>query len=152
MLNHVWLFVTPWAIYCLPVSSVHGIFQARILKWVAISFPRGSSQPRDQTHVSHIAGRRLYIHKWFCTDWPIYFETIYFHISCLFCPNPWEEEPWVIHWIPSTQWKALEKEMATHSSILAWRISWAEEPGGLQSLGSQRVGQDWVTNSQWEVW
>ena len=36
----------------------------------------------------------------------------------------------------------LEKEMATHSSILAWRIPWAEEPGGLQSTGSQRVGHD----------
>ena len=34
----------------------------------------------------------------------------------------------------------LEKEMATHSSILAWRIPWTEEPGRLQSLGSQRVG------------
>ena len=37
---------------------------------------------------------------------------------------------------------ALEKEMATHSSILAWRIPWTEEPGGLQSMGSQRVGHD----------
>ena len=36
----------------------------------------------------------------------------------------------------------LEKEMATHSSILAWRIPRTEEPGGLQSTGSQRVGQD----------
>ena len=36
----------------------------------------------------------------------------------------------------------LEKEMATHSSILDWRIPWAEEPGGLQSTGSQRVGHD----------
>ena len=36
----------------------------------------------------------------------------------------------------------LEKEMTTHSSILAWRISWPEEPGGLQSMGSQRVGHD----------
>ena len=34
----------------------------------------------------------------------------------------------------------MEKEMATHSSILAWRIPWTEEPGGLQSMGSQRVG------------
>ena len=39
----------------------------------------------------------------------------------------------------------LEKEMATHSSILAWRIPWTEEPGGLQSMGSERVGHDWVT-------
>ena len=36
----------------------------------------------------------------------------------------------------------LEKEMATHSSILAWKISWTEEPGGLQSMGSQRVRHD----------
>ena len=36
----------------------------------------------------------------------------------------------------------LEKEMATHSSILAWEIPWTEEPGGLQSMGSQRVGHD----------
>ena len=36
----------------------------------------------------------------------------------------------------------LEKEMATHSSIHAWRIPWTEEPGGLQSMGLQRVGYD----------
>ena len=36
----------------------------------------------------------------------------------------------------------LEKEMATHSSILAWKILWVEEPGRLQSMGSQRVGHD----------
>ena len=36
----------------------------------------------------------------------------------------------------------LEKGMATHSGILAWRIPWTEEPGGLQSMGSQRVGQN----------
>ena len=35
-----------------------------------------------------------------------------------------------------------EEEMATHSSILAWRIPWTEEPGGLQSMGSQRVGHN----------
>ena len=42
-------------------------------------------------------------------------------------------------WVPSLgQEDALEKEMATHSSILAWRIPWTEEPGGLQSTGSQK--------------
>ena len=40
----------------------------------------------------------------------------------------------------------LEKEMATHSSILAWKIPWTEEPGGLQSMGSQRVRHCWVTS------
>ena len=40
----------------------------------------------------------------------------------------------------------MEKEMATHSSILAWNIPWMEEPGRLQSMGSQRVGHDWATS------
>ena len=45
----------------------------------------------------------------------------------------------------------LEKEMATHSSILAWRIPWTEKPGGLQSTGSQRVGHDWATELNWVI-
>ena len=46
-------------------------------------------------------------------------------------------------WVRSLGWEdPLEKEMATHSSILAWRIPWTEEPGGLQSTGSQGVGHD----------
>ena len=46
-------------------------------------------------------------------------------------------------WVQSLgQEDPLEKEMAPHSSILAWRIPWAEEPGGLQSMGLQRVGHD----------
>ena len=39
-----------------------------------------------------------------------------------------------------------EKAMATHSSTLAWKVPWMEEPGGLQSMGSQRVGHDWATS------
>ena len=39
---------------------------------------------------------------------------------------------------------SLEEGVATHSSILAWRIPWTEEPGGLQSMGFQRVGRDWA--------
>ena len=42
----------------------------------------------------------------------------------------------------------LEKEMPTHSSILAWEISWTEEPGGLQSMGSQRVRHNLATKQQ----
>ena len=46
-------------------------------------------------------------------------------------------------WVRSLGWEnPLEKEMATHSSIVAWRILWTEEPGGLQSVGSQRIGHD----------
>ena len=52
-------------------------------------------------------------------------------------PAMWET------WVQSLGWEdPLEKEMATHSSILAWRIPWTEEPVGLQSMGSQRVGHD----------
>ena len=42
----------------------------------------------------------------------------------------------------------LEKEMATHSSVLAWKIPWTEEPGGLQSMGSQRFRHDWSDGAQ----
>ena len=41
----------------------------------------------------------------------------------------------------------LEQKLATHSSIIAWRISWTEEAGGLQSTGCQRVEYDWVTHT-----
>ena len=52
---------------------------------------------------------------------------------------PAMQETWVLS---LGQEDPLEKGLATHSSILAWRIPWTEEPGGLQSMGSQRVGQD----------
>ena len=52
-------------------------------------------------------------------------------------PAMWET------WVRSLGWEdPLEKEMETHSSIPAWRTSWTEEPGGLQSMGSQRVGHN----------
>ena len=45
--------------------------------------------------------------------------------------------------VQSLSWEdTLENEMATHTSILAWKIPWTEEPSGLQSMGSQRVGHD----------
>ena len=56
LLSHVWLFCDPME-YSPPGSSVHGISQARILEWLAISSSRGSSRPRDQTWVSCTAGR-----------------------------------------------------------------------------------------------
>ena len=56
-------------------------------------------------------------------------------------PAMWETWVWSLGWEDP-----LEKEMATHSSILAWRIPWTEKPGGLQSMGSQRVVHDWATS------
>ena len=50
--------------------------------------------------------------------------------------------------VQSLGWKdPLDEGRATYSSILSWRIPWTEEPGGLQSMGSQRVGCDWATNT-----
>ena len=50
-------------------------------------------------------------------------------------------------WVQTLGWEdSLEKGMATYSRVLAWRIPWIEKPGGLQSLGSQRVGHDWATS------
>ena len=60
-------------------------------------------------------------------------------LKCL--PPMWETCVWSLGWEDP-----LEKEMATHSSILAWRIPWLEEPDRLQSMGSQRVGHDWATS------
>ena len=52
-------------------------------------------------------------------------------------PAMWET------WVRSLGWEdSLEKEMATHSSILVWRIPWTEKPGGLLSMGLHRVGHD----------
>ena len=76
-----------------PGPSVHGIFQARVLEWVAIAFSMGSL---SRTQLSNFT------------------FTFHFH--------------------------ALEKEMATHSSVLAWKIPGTGEPGGLPSMGSHRVG------------
>ena len=52
-------------------------------------------------------------------------------------------------WVPSLgREDPLEKEMVTHSSILAWKMPWTEEPGRLQSMGSQRVGHNLGTKQQ----
>ena len=93
-----------------PGSSVHGIFQARVLEWGAIAF----SEPYPK--VNYLA------------------EAFILLRICLQCRRRWFD-PWVGK-IP------LEEEMATHSRILAWRIQWTGEPGGLQSMGSQIARYD----------
>ena len=60
-------------------------------------------------------------------------------VKCL--PTMWETR------VQSLGWEdLLEKEMATHSNILAWKIPWMEEPVRLQSMGSQRIRHDWATS------
>ena len=57
-------------------------------------------------------------------------------------PAMWETQVQPLDWEDP-----LEEEMATHSSTLAWKIPWTEEPGGLQSLGSKRIRHNSVTNT-----
>ena len=74
--------------------------------------------------------------------------------SCL--ENPMDGGAWqaAVHGVAKSEWlhfhfplSCIGEEVATHSSILAWRIPWTEEPGRLQSMESQRVGHDWATNT-----
>ena len=53
-----------------------------------------------------------------------------------------KSQTWLSNFTFTFHFHALEKEMTTHSSTLAWRIPWMEKPGGLQSTGLQRVGHD----------
>ena len=79
-------------------------------------------------------------------------QTIQYHNNPSLCPDlvtqtvkhlstMQETRVWALVWEDP-----LEKEMAIHSSTIAWKIPWTEEPGRLQSMGSQRVGHDWATS------
>ena len=76
------------------------------------------------------------------------------------CYSPWgykvRHSNWATtrlsHLIPGNMMLILEKEMATHSSTLAWKIPWTEKPGRLQSMGSQRVGHDWANSLHFTFW
>ena len=110
----------------LPGSSVHGILQARILKWIAMPSSRGSSWLRAWTQVFCI-GRQNLCH-WVTWEAYIYIDIYFIFFSII-------------------AYSRFEKEMATHSSLLAWRIPWREEPRGPESMGSQRVRHDWVAHA-----
>ena len=129
-----------------PDPSVHGIFQARILECVAISSSRGSSQLGD--------GSLCLLH-WQVDSLPLYHLDLakLSSMSFVFILYASQDFPvaQTVKNLPAMQetrvqflgWEVpLEKGMAIHSNILAWRIPWTEKPGRLQSLGSQRVGHD----------
>ena len=90
--------------YSMPGSPVHRIFQARILEWVAISLSRGSSWPRDWTHVSCIG-------RWILYRWATWL-------------GGGKAGGFPEAWVQSLGWEdPLDERMATHPSNLAWRIS-----------------------------
>ena len=126
----------------LPGSSVHGIFQARVLEWGAIAF-------------SDICVYVCVFALYFVYVIHMLEKAMAPHSSTLAWKIPWTEEPGRLqsmglrsqtrlsNFTFTFHFHALEKEMATHSSVLAWRIPGTAEPGGLPSMGSHRVGHDW---------
>ena len=112
-LSHVRLF-----------ERVHGIFQARVLAWVAFPFSRGSSQPRDQIQVSSIAGR-------FFTSWATR-EALGAGDACS------------IPWVGKIPWR---RAWQITPVFLPGESPWKEEPVRIQSMDSQRVWHDWETNT-----
>ena len=79
----------------------------------------------------------------FTIEWKQEGSSLYFLVAQMVKRPPAVRETRV----QSLGWEdPLEKEMATHSNTLAWKIPWTEEPGGLQSMGSQTVGHDWATS------
>ena len=86
--------------YCLPGSSVHGISQARLLEWVAISFSRRSSWPRDQTQVSYTAGGLLHCRQ--ILSWVSHQRGVLSHFSHV--------QPYAIRWIARSPQASLSME------------------------------------------
>ena len=117
-----------------PSSSVYGIPQAGILEWVAMPSSRGSSWPRDRTHIS----TSTCIYRW------VFFYPCASLVAQRVNNLPAMQETGVQS---LGQEDALKKGIASHSSILAWRILWTENPDGLHSMGLQRVRHDWATNT-----
>ena len=72
--------------------------------------------------------------------------SICLRLSCS-CPNTSSSIHLFHRYLLNALYPRLEKEMATHSNVLAWKVPWTEESGRFQSIGSQRVGHNWVTNT-----
>ena len=140
-LSRVRLFATPWAV------AYYRILQARVLEWVAISFSRGSSQPRDRTEVSHISGRRFNL---WATREVQYFDHLIWRTDLLGKTLIWErskaggegdDRGWD-GWMASLTWW-----IWVWVNYRSWW--WTGRPGVLQSMGLQRVGHDWATELNW---
>ena len=149
-----------------PGSPIPGILQARTLEWVASSF---SNAWKWKVKVKSLSRVRLVATPWIAAyqaplsmgfsrqEYWSGLPAIYLGVSkraslvAQMVKNPPTMQE---TWVRSLGWEdPLEEGMATDSRILVWRIPWTEEPGGLQSMGSQRVRHDWVTkhSTAWTV-
>ena len=127
-LSRVWLIATPWtAAYQAPPSM--GFSRQEYWSGVPLPSPKPASV--------------LFLFR-FCQERRRIFKSSL--VAQMVKTLPATREIWVL----SLSWEdPLEKEMTIHSSILAWRIPWTEDSGGLQSMGSHWVRHDWATNSKY---
>ena len=124
-----------------PGSSVHGIFQARVLEWVVISF---SNAWKCKVKVKPLSRVGL-----FPTPWTAAYQaplSMGFSRQEYWSGVPSPSPILSLLYIYYSFYKSREKAMAPHSSTLAWKIPWIEDPGRLQSMGSLRVGYGWATS------
>ena len=134
---------------------LHFCFQIFSHGLILIFFPVNSVLPwKLQTHCDFVGSLRFWgFCVWdFCS---ILFKLVFLLTPIILHPTYWGASlvAQMVKRLP-TMWETrvrslgqknlLEKEMATHSSTLAWKSPWVGEPGRLQSMGSQRVGQDWA--------
>ena len=145
-----------------PGSSVHGISQARLLEWVSTSSSRGSSQSKDQTNISCVPCRPI-LYWWATGEAPIHIDWLTDELAIVTCGTQCDptfennstdsvKDTWPLFRKEGDQRRTdttcshlTEKAMAPHSSTLAWKIPWTEEPGALQSMESLWVGHHWAT-------
>ena len=140
--------------------ATHSSILARRIPWTempgrlqSIGLKRVGHDWSDLAPIAHFINIYVYINTYVYINIYIYIY-IYTHIyiHCIYkaslvaqrlkrLPGMWETWIWSLD-----REDTLEKEMVTHSSTLAWRIPWREEPGRLQSMGPHRVGHDWATS------
>ena len=143
--------------YSLPGFSVHGIFQARVLEWGVIGLVNKAKVKIVQIlpvlwslirHGPQIDTWSIWVSLKFanCFEYLQIFKylQIFFPVAQTVKNMPAMQETLVQSLGQGDPW---EKGMSTHSSVLAWRIPWTEQPSRLQSMGSQMVGLDWVTGT-----
>ena len=131
-----------------PGSSVCGILQPGVLEWVAISFSNPSIlSPNYCFFIVVRAFKICFLRNIELSD------AVLLAIIAMLMGFPGGSDVKNLSAVQETQvWSLgqkdpLEKGVDTHSSILAWRIPWTEEPGGPQSMGLQRVEHNWATNA-----
>ena len=147
LLSHVWLFATPWTVASQTSLSL-GF--SRQEYWIGFPFPSPGDLPDPGIELTSPATSWATVGQIPIADRTNLEVLINFTFNkCLQptygldnknLPAMQETRVWSLVWEDP-----LEKEMVTHSSVLAWRIQWTEEPGRLQSMRLQRVRHDWVT-------